>query len=55
MLESAVDRAEKVLADRRWFTASVEQWEELQRLLDAPLPSMAKFERLAARTSPFGS
>lgn len=55
VLESAVDRAEKVLADRRWFTASAEQWEDLQRLLEAPLPSTVKFERLATRTSPFGS
>ena len=54
ILDSAVERAERVLADRRWFMATDEQWEEFQRLLDAPLPSTARFEALAARRSPFG-
>lgn len=54
ILDSAVERAERVLADRRWFMATDEQWDEFERLLDAPLPSTAKFEALAARQSPFG-
>lgn len=53
ILDSAVEQAERVLADRRWFMATEEQWAEFQRLLDAPLPSTARFERLAARPSPF--
>lgn len=55
ILESAVERAEKVVADRRWFVANQAHWDEFQRLLDEPLPSTAKFERLAARPSPFST
>lgn len=55
ILESVVEHAERVLADRRWFLASDEQWAELQRLLDAPLPSTSRFEALARRESPFAS
>lgn len=53
ILGSAVDQAEKVLADRRWFTVSQEQWDEFNRLLDAPLEDTSKLRRLAARPSPF--
>lgn len=53
ILDSAVDRAERVLADRRWFIASDAQFAEFVRLLDAPLPSTSKFESLFARTSRF--
>lgn len=53
LVDSAVERAERILADRRWFVATPEQWEEFERLLDAPLPSTAKFRRLAAMESPF--
>ncbi|MDV8001556.1 DUF1778 domain-containing protein [Rhodococcus sp. IEGM 1408] len=53
ILGSAVDQAEKVLADRRWFTVSQEQWDEFNRLLDAPLEDTSKLRRLAARSSPF--
>ncbi|MCA0144818.1 DUF1778 domain-containing protein [Blastococcus sp. LR1] len=53
ILESVVEHAERILADRRWFLASEEQWAELQRLLDAPLPSTSKFQELGRRESPF--
>jgi uncharacterized protein (DUF1778 family) len=53
ILESVVEHAERVLADRRWFMATDEQWAELQRLLDEPLPSVDKFRALAKRPSPF--
>lgn len=53
IMGSAVDHAERVLADRRWFAASDEQFAEFVRLLDAPLPSTAKFDRLFARKSRF--
>lgn len=53
ILESVVEQAERVLADRRWFVANEEQWDELQRLLDQPLPSTSKFRALALRESPF--
>jgi len=52
VLDSAVDRAQRVLADLRWFTATEEQYAEFVRLLDAPLPSTDKFERLFARPAP---
>ena len=53
ILSSAVQRAEHVLADRRWFMVDEEQWSRFQQLLDAPLPSTERFEALAARPSPF--
>jgi uncharacterized protein (DUF1778 family) len=53
ILDSVVERAERVLTDRRWFVADEEQYLEFQRLLDEPLPSTVKFSRLARRPSPF--
>lgn len=53
ILQSVVERAERVLADRRWFLADEDQWLEFQRLLDEPLPSTEKFARLARRPDPF--
>lgn len=53
ILDSAVDHAERVLAERRWFVASPEQYDEFLRMLDEPLESTAKFEKLWSRPSPF--
>lgn len=53
ILGSAVDQAEKILADRRWFTVTQDQWDEFNLLLDAPLEDVSKLRRLAARPSPF--
>ncbi|MFT3877114.1 MAG: DUF1778 domain-containing protein [Propioniciclava sp.] len=53
VLGSAVEQAERVLADRRWFTASDERFAEFERLLDAPLPTTSKFDQLFARRSRF--
>lgn len=55
ILEAASVEAERILADRRWFVADEEQWAEFNRLLDAPLPSTAKLEKLANRPSPFAA
>ena len=55
IMDSAVENAHRVLADRRWFTTTDEQFEEFVRLLDAPLPSTDKFDRLFARESRFAS
>ncbi|HMT31055.1 MAG TPA: DUF1778 domain-containing protein [Dermatophilaceae bacterium] len=52
VLDSAVERAEMMLADRRWFSVTGEQWDEFVALLDAPLPS-TKFQELKARRDPF--
>lgn len=51
ILISAVEQAERVLADRRWFTTTDAQFDEFVRLLDAPLPSTSKFSRLFSRAS----
>jgi uncharacterized protein (DUF1778 family) len=45
VLESALDRAEETLADRRRFVLNDEQWAAFQAALDAPprdLPEMRK-------------
>lgn len=55
ILGSAVDHAERVLADRRWFVATDEQFELFVELLDAPLPSTSKFDRLFATPSRFAN
>jgi len=52
VLDSAIDRAEKILADRRWFSVTESQWEAFVELLDAPLPS-TKFRALKDRPDPF--
>ncbi|MDR1806606.1 MAG: DUF1778 domain-containing protein [Propionibacteriaceae bacterium] len=46
VLDSAVTQAQMVLADRRWFAVSDEQYEAFLDLLDQPLPSTAKLARL---------
>ena len=53
ILSSAVVQAERVLADRRWFVATEEQFDEFVRLLDAPM-DMPKLAALFARESPVG-
>jgi uncharacterized protein (DUF1778 family) len=46
VLESALGAAEEVLADRRHFGLSAEQWEAFQAALDAPPRSLPRIERL---------
>ena len=53
ILASAVEQAERILAERRSFTGSQDQYEEFLRLLDEPLASTEKFEQLWSRPSPF--
>lgn len=53
VLGSAVDRAEKILADRRWFSVTQDQWDAFAEALDAPLPSTEKFRALRERSSIF--
>lgn len=52
ILGSAVDQAEKVLADRRWFEATPEQFDEFVQLLDQPVKT-EKLAELFARPSVF--
>ena len=49
ILDSAVVRAERVLADRRWFLATEEQLTEFQRLLDEPVPPTPRLDALVDR------
>ena len=53
IVDIAVESAQKVLADRRWFAATDDQYDEFVRLLDAPLPSTSRFDRLFGRASRF--
>lgn len=55
ILDAASLEAERVLADRRWFIANEDQWAEYTRLLDTPLPSTEKLQKLANRPSPFSA
>lgn len=52
ILGSAVEQAERVLADRRWFVATPEQYEEFVQLLDLPVAT-TKLAALYARDSVF--
>lgn len=53
ILDSVLESAERILADRKWFVANEEQWATFQALLDAPLEPMPKLHRLLQRESPF--
>ncbi len=53
ILSSAVTQAERVLADRRWFVATEEQYDEFLRLLDTPMET-PKLAALFAEESLFG-
>jgi len=53
VLESAVVAAERVLADRRWFLISDEQWDEFQHLLEQPARDLPRLRALLDKTSPF--
>lgn len=53
ILDSAVAQAEKVLADRRYFLLSEEQWAEFDRLLCAPMAATPKLDALLAAPTPF--
>jgi uncharacterized protein (DUF1778 family) len=53
VLESAVVEAERVLADRRWFLISDEQWDEFQYLLEQPTRDLPRLRALLTTPSPF--
>lgn len=52
ILGSAVTHAERVLADRRWFVATPQQYDQFLELLDAPIDT-PKLAALFARESIF--
>lgn len=45
VLDSAASAAERVLADRRWFLLSEEEWDQFQALMDEPVAAMPRLER----------
>lgn len=53
VLESATANAERVLADRRWFVLSGEDWERFEALLDAPALDRPKLKRLLSEPTVF--
>lgn len=53
VLESATARAERVLADRRWFALDDERWARFQDLLDEPAPPMPRLRALLAEPTVF--
>ena len=55
ILSSATLEAERVLADRRWFSVTSEQFDAIEAVLDAPLEETSRFARLWNRPSPFGT
>lgn len=54
IMGNAVAHAERVLADRRWFLATEDQFTEFERLIDQPLPSTRKLEQLLTDEGPVG-
>ena len=53
VLDSALNRAEETLADRRFFGLNAEQWEAFLAALDAPPRPLPCLERLLAEPSVF--
>lgn len=53
ILSSATVQAERVLADRRWFGATPQQYDDFLRCLDAPMET-PKLAALFAEESVFG-
>ena len=55
VLQSALERADETLADRRLFSLDPEQWARFQVALDAPPRSHPRLERLLREPSVFES
>ena len=53
VLESATAHAERVLADRRWFVLSDEDWAAFEALLDAPVERTPKLRSLLTEPTVF--
>jgi uncharacterized protein (DUF1778 family) len=54
VLESALSKAEEMLADRRTFGLNDEAWEALQDALDAPARPLPKLKALLNKPGFFG-
>ncbi|OFR54630.1 antitoxin [Actinomyces sp. HMSC075C01] len=55
ILSAATREAERILADRRWFSVTSEQLEAIEAVLDAPLEETSRLAHLWDRPSPFGT
>ena len=53
VLQSALERAEETLADRRVFWLDAEQWPAFQAALDAPPKVIPELKRLLERKAPW--
>lgn len=53
VLQSALERADEALADRRVFRLSAEQWEKFQAALDAPPRDLPALRKLLNTPGPF--
>lgn len=53
VLQSALERAEETLADRRVFLLSEEEWEKFQAALDAPPRDLPELRKLLNTPGPF--
>lgn len=53
VLQSALERAEETLADRRVFTLDAEKWAAFHAALDAPIRGNPRLARLFERDSVF--
>ena len=53
VLQSALERAEETLADRRVFPLDAEQWAAFQAALDAPPRVIPELKRLLERKAPW--
>lgn len=55
VVESAMARAQEVLADRRHFGLSAEQWAAFMKVFDEPVRSLPRAEKLLSEASVFES
>jgi uncharacterized protein (DUF1778 family) len=55
VMESALSRAEEMLADRRIFGLDAEKWAAFQAVLDAPARSLPRMQKLLEEPSFFDS
>jgi uncharacterized protein (DUF1778 family) len=53
VLESALNRADEALADRRVFALSSENWRAFQKALDAPTKPLPRLRKLLAESGFF--
>lgn len=53
VLQSALERAEETLADRRVFLLSEDEWEKFQAALDAPPRDLPELRKLLNTPGPF--